>query len=130
VALLRQSAPARLLRLGGAGLTIGVAIVLAGVRLGRVELLLVGTFVAGIGFGAAFSGNLRTLLPLARPQERAGLLSIFYVVSYLALSVPAILAGLAAPVLGLPLTAGIYGAAVIGLALASLAVARTAADRP
>jgi MFS family permease len=121
VALLRQWAPARLLRLGGAGLAIGVAMVLAGVRVGHVEILLLGTLVAGVGFGAAFSGNLRTLLPLTPPQERAGLLSVFYVVSYLAFSIPAILAGLGAPVLGLRLTATVYGAVVIGLALASLA---------
>ncbi len=62
----------------------------------------------------------RKLLPLAAPGERAGLLSAFYVESYLAFSLPAILAGLAAPKLGLELTTYIYGAVIILLATASL----------
>jgi hypothetical protein len=49
--------------------------------------------VAGIGFGAGFQGAVRTVIPTAAPHERAGTLSIIFVVSYLALGVPAIAAG-------------------------------------
>ena len=76
----------------------------------RVSLMLVGTVVAGTGFGAAFSGSMRTVIPQAEAHERAGLLSTFYVEGYLSLSVPAILAGLVAPLVGLPLAADVYGA--------------------
>jgi len=76
--------------------------------------------VAGIGFGAAFSGSMRTVMPHAEVHERAGLLSAFYVEGYLSLSLPAILTGLVAPIAGLPLAADVYGAVVIVLALGSL----------
>ncbi len=125
VLALRHQEAARTLSAGIAGLVAGVAITLIGVRLQRVELMVLGAAVAGFGFGAAFSGNLRTLLPLAKLHERAGLLSAFYVISYLSFSLPAIAAGLAVPKLGLPETATIYGIAVIGLALVSL-ILRTA----
>ena len=36
------------------------------------------------------SGALRSIMPLALPHERAGLMSAFYVLSYLAFSLPAI----------------------------------------
>jgi MFS family permease len=82
--------------------------------------MLVGPVVAGIGFGAAFSGSMRTVLPHAEAHERAGLLSAFYVQGYLSFSLPAILAGLVAPIAGLRLAADAYGVVVIALALGSL----------
>jgi hypothetical protein len=67
-----------------------------------------------------FSGTLRTVLPLAKAHERAGLLSAFYVEGYLAFSLPAVLTGLFAPIVGLSLAADLYAAAVILMAVASL----------
>ena len=49
--------------------------------------------VAGGGFGAGFLGALRSVVPLALSHERAGLMSAFYVLSYLAFCVPSLLAG-------------------------------------
>ena len=62
---------------------------------------------------------MRTVLPLARTDERAGLLAAFYVVGYLSFSLPAVLAGLAVPMVGLTVAAYVYGAVVILMALAS-----------
>ena len=107
-------------RYGGLLANDGVAITLAGVQTQHVSLMLIGTVVAGIGFGAAFSGSMRTVLPNAEAHERAGLLSAFYVEGYLSFSLPAILTGLLAPIAGLPLAADIYGAVVVVLAVASL----------
>jgi hypothetical protein len=84
----------------------------------------IATVVAGFGLGSAFSGTVRMVLPLATAAERSGLLSTLYVESYLALSLPAVMAGLLAPVLGLPLSADIYGTVIILLAIASLIAAR------
>jgi hypothetical protein len=118
---------AKVLTIGTLTLAVGVAVTLAGVRLHAVPLLLLGTIVAGFGFGAAFSGTVRTLLPLAAAGERAGLLSAFYVESYLAFSLPAILVGLLAPVVGLPISAYIYGTVVLLLAISSLVAIRVSA---
>jgi MFS family permease len=117
---LRSAAPGRMLSGGIVALAVGVAITLAGVREQLVWLMLVGTVISGIGFGAAFSGTMRTVLPLAKTDERAGLLAAFYVEGYLSFSLPAVLAGLAVPMVGLTVAAYVYGTAVIAMALASM----------
>jgi MFS family permease len=123
VLLLRSAAPGRMVNGGIVALALGVAITLLGVRQQLVWLMLVGTVIAGIGFGAAFSGTMRTVLPLAKTDERAGLLAAFYVEGYLSFSLPAVLAGLAVPMVGLTVAAGVYGTAVIVMALASMIAA-------
>ena len=117
---LRNTSARRIFSGGIPALVSGVTITLAGVQMQHVSLMLVGTIVAGIGFGAAFSGSMRTVMPYAEAHERAGLLSAFYVEGYLSFSLPAILTGLVAPIAGLPLVADVYGAAVVALALGSL----------
>jgi sugar phosphate permease len=126
VFLFRKLTPHLALRIGIVIFTLGVVTTLAGVRFESVILLIAGTFLSGFGFGAAFSGIMRTLLPLADEHERAGLLSVFYVESYLAFSLPSILIGLLVPELGLPVSAYVYGSVVLVLALISLASMRRA----
>jgi hypothetical protein len=111
----------RLILLGTSTLSLGVAVSLFGIHQQQVAALLAGTVIAGAGFGSTFSGVMRALLPTAAPDQRAGLLSAFYVQSYLAFALPAVAAGLAVPVIGLSLTAYIYGAVIIVLAVISLA---------
>jgi hypothetical protein len=120
VLALRSAAPGRMLSRGIVALAVGVAITLAGVREQLVGLMLFGTVISGIGFGAAFSGTMRTVLPLAKPDERAGLLAAMYVEGYLSFSLPAVIAGLAVPMVGLTVAAYVYGTAVIVIALASM----------
>ena len=116
-----RTVPARRMLSGGTVvLAAGVAVTLAGVREQLVWLMLLGTVVSGIGFGAAFSGSMRTVLPLAKTDERAELLAAFYVEGYLSFSLPAVLTGLAVPMVGLTAAAYGYGAAVIVMALASM----------
>jgi MFS family permease len=116
---LRSASPRRMLSGGTVVLAVGVVITLAGVREQLVWLMLVGTVISGIGFGAAFSGTMRTVLPLAKTDERAELLSAFYVAGYLSFSLPAVLTGFTVPMVGLTAAAYAYGAAVILMALAS-----------
>ena len=77
--------------------------------------------VSGYGFGAAFLGAVATVTAGVAPGERGGLLSSVFVVGYLAFSVPAVAAGLAAGAAGLRPTAAVYGVAVIALALVAVA---------
>ncbi len=77
----------------------------------------VGTAVAGVGFGAGFQGGIRLVAPLAHPDQRAGVLSVLFIVSYLGLGIPAVAAGLAVVRGGgLVATSYEYGLAVIVLA--------------
>ncbi|TMV81203.1 MFS transporter [Thioclava sp. BHET1] len=119
---LRHVAAERTLILGTLSLALGMGLALAAVTLGSVVAIFAGVALAGIGFGASFSGAFRELLPRADAADRAGLLATFYVESYLAFSLPVILAGLAVPHLGLVTTATIYGSAIILLALTSAAL--------
>src|ERR1700749_5145322 len=97
-------------------LGLGVAVSMIGIQQQQVAALLTGTIIAGGGFGSTFSGTLRALLPTAEPHQRAGLLSAFYLQSYLAFSLPAVVAGLSVPRIGLSTTACIYSAGIILLA--------------
>jgi hypothetical protein len=128
VVVLRHTRAERALAIGTISLASGIAITLVGAALGLASLLLLGTVVSGVGFGSSFLVTLRTILPLAASGERAGLLSAYYVESYLAFSVPVILGGLFVPILGLVSTTLIYGTLVILLALMSAVITGTSAE--
>jgi hypothetical protein len=123
VAALKDWPSRRLIVMGTSTVPLGVAVSMIGIQQQQVIALLAGTMIAGAGFGATFSGTLRSLLPTAHPHERAGLLSAFYLQSYLAFALPAVAAGLAVPVIGLSVVAYLYGAAVILLTVISLMAA-------
>jgi len=82
-----------MLRIGASSLFIGAGITVAAVTLREPMVFFAGTILAGIGFGNGFQGALRSVVPLVAPTERAGLLSVVFVVSYLAMGVPAVVAG-------------------------------------
>ena len=109
--------PARTFALAGTGLIIlGVALVLVAVPTRSPILFFAGTAIAGGGFGAGFQGGLRTVVPLARPDERAGVIAVVYVISYLALGLPAIGAGVLVVHTTVTHTALLFGLGVIVLA--------------
>jgi predicted MFS family arabinose efflux permease len=120
---LLRNAPARSVMLTGiAALVAGVAITLVALSTGSAALFFAGTAVSGIGFGTGFQGGIRTVVPVAAPHERAGVLSLLFTVSYLGLGVPAVAAGfLAVHGAGLTGAARDYGAALILLAAFALA---------
>ncbi|MBL0371843.1 MFS transporter [Rhizobium sp. KVB221] len=130
-ALVLKSRPGtQVLTIGTLSLISGVAVTLAGVYLHLVPLMLLGAVVTGVGFGSCYSGALRIVLPLAHPDERAGLLSTFFIQSYLAFSLPTIAVGLIAPSIGLSNAAYLYGGIVILLAAISLAATRAPRREP
>jgi hypothetical protein len=66
----------------------------------------------------------RSLVPLALPHERAGLMSAYYALSYLAFCLPSFLAGNLTHAFGLVATADGYGAGLIILSVGALLMAR------
>lgn len=115
------------LAFGVSAKTLGILTVVAGVHLANVPLLLIGTIFTGAGFGTNFLGSIGTIMPLAKADERAGLLSAFYVQSYLAFSLPAILAGFLAKSAGYQVTTDIYATAILlllGIGLISIRAGR------
>jgi predicted MFS family arabinose efflux permease len=117
----RRVAARTVMLFGILALITGVAVTVTAVSLGSAAVFFAGSAIAGAGFGSGFQGGIRTVVPLAAAHERAGLVSLLYVVSYLGLGVPAVLAGFG--VMhggGLITTARYYGAAVIALAALAL----------
>lgn len=118
---LRSFPAPRAMRVASVLLALGVVVTLLGVNAGSGALFFAGTAVAGLGFGAGFQGAARTLLPAAAPHERAGLMAAFYVVSYVAMSIPATAAGIVAGRLPLAELTTYYGIVLVLLALSALA---------
>ncbi|MGY4492877.1 MFS transporter [Pseudomonas sp. TE3610] len=112
---LRASAADKVLRLGTLLLAVGIALVLLAANQQALLLFFIGAVIAGAGFGSGFLGSARSVLPLAHAHERAGLMSTFYVLSYLAFCVPAILAGFLVRTVGLVTTSDGYGLLQIAL---------------
>jgi MFS family permease len=105
---------------GVTSIAIGATILALAIAQGPLALFLVGTAIAGAGFGAAFSGSIRQIAPMVEAHQRAELFAAVYTVSYLAFGIPAIAAGLLVGVIGLPATvlgylAALVVAAVIGV---------------
>jgi MFS family permease len=117
VLLLRNAAPRRVMLFGTVALIVGVGVTLLAVDRSSAAWFFVGTVVAGAGFGGGFQGAIRTVVPLAAPHERSGLLSTLYVLSYLAMGLPAVIGGfLVVHGGGLLPTTREYGVAVMALA--------------
>ncbi|AUG06808.1 MFS transporter [Pseudomonas sp. S09G 359] len=127
---LRNRPADKVLRLGAGLLAIGVALILTAVHSASLPLFFIATLIAGSGFGAGFLGALRSVVPLALPHERAGLMSAFYVLSYLAFCLPSLLAGNLIRSFGLIATTDGYGAVLILLALSALAALMWQERRP
>lgn len=89
-----------------------------------------GAIITGLGFGAVFSGTLRTLLPAVATTNRARFFAAFYLTGYLAYGGSAVAAGLLSDRVGLNAAAITYAVATVLIAAIALIVQqrRTAAD--
>ncbi|RXE49174.1 MFS transporter [Chromohalobacter israelensis] len=139
VLTLRARSPHVAVLIGTGCLIVGMCVLLLGVHGRSVGILLGGTAFAGIGFGAAFMGAMRTVMPLAPPTERSALMAAFYVICYLSASLLAMAGGVATQHVGLLPTIYVYGGVVAALSLAAFLGALTqrsasghgmACDRP
>jgi MFS family permease len=129
VMALRNRSARAMLTFGASALVAGLGLTVLAIAAGSAALFFISAVVTGMGFGAGFQGAIRTVVPLAAPHERAGVLSVVYLVSYLGLGVPAVLAGLrvvhGGGILG---TAREYSLAV--MVLAAVALLGTLMRRP
>jgi MFS family permease len=118
---MRGVAPTRSMVIGALILAVGVGGTVAALSSGSLAFFFGAAVVSGFGFGTAFLGAMATLTRDVAPGERAALLAAVFTVSYLAFSLPAIAAGIAAGHIGLERTAEVYGLGVVGLALLAVA---------
>jgi MFS family permease len=110
------------LRGGAAGLAVGVALIVLGVVFESIALVWLGGLVEALAFGAAYGAIFRGLAPLAPEHQRAGTFAAVYVAAYLALGVPAVIAGQLIEPLGLLPTILGWTALIVLLAAVGLAI--------
>ncbi|CAO5237673.1 MFS transporter [Frankia sp. AgKG'84/4] len=91
--VLRDLTAGRMMTVGIATLAVGAVGSAGAIAAGSEAAYLVSTALAGVGFGASLQGGIRTVTPLASPEQRPGLLSAVFVVSYAGMGIPAVIAG-------------------------------------
>jgi hypothetical protein len=91
--LLQRYDAAVMTSVGASSLLAGVTIVMLALSYQSPAAFFLGTVVAGAGFGTSVQGAIGIVVPFAPPSQRAGVLSVIFVVSYLAMGAPAVVAG-------------------------------------
>jgi predicted MFS family arabinose efflux permease len=109
------------LPLGSAVIVVGCGLIAGAIAASSLALLLAGAAVAGLGIGLAFRAGLAAVNSRTPSAKRAEVDSSFFVVAYIAISLPIVGIGVAAQAVGLR-SAGIVFTALVGL----LALAVTA----
>jgi predicted MFS family arabinose efflux permease len=108
------------LPVGCAGLVVGVLMIGTAIAVASLALLCAGAVVAGVGQGMSFRAGLSTV-GAAAPQERRGAVTAsFFLVLYVAISIPVIGVGAAAQGLGLVTAGTVFSGLVAVLALVAL----------
>jgi len=121
VLALAARAPLRVMVYGAFALIAGTAASIGALGIQSAAGFFLATAVAGSGFGAGFQGAVRTVLPTAKAHERAGVLSVVFVVSYNAMGLPAMAAGfLVSRGSALLATAQVFGVVVSALSALAL----------
>jgi MFS family permease len=120
----------RAVALGCAVLVVGMVIIAVSLHFSSLALLIVGAVVAGVGQGISFSRGLAAVAERTPPDRRAEVSSTYFVIAYVAISLPVVGVGLAAEAWGLR-TAGIaFALAVCALAILCLAAILVEERRP
>jgi hypothetical protein len=107
----------------------GIALFTASITATSLPLLWAGAVVGGAGLGGAFTGTIRSLVPLAGAQERAALFSAIYTVSYITFGVPVIVAGLLLTTVGVTAIALTFAAVTLAAAAAGVVTQLATARR-
>ncbi len=110
------------LRGGCAILIAGVALVGASLLAASLPLLVAGATVAGFGQGLSFRAGLTSITAQSPPEKRAEVASSFFVVAYVAISIPVIGVGVGAQAASLKSAAIVFSAIDIALTLFALAL--------
>ena len=109
------------------GLIAGMGVLAAGLAASSLALLILGAVIAGAGQGLSFRSALAAVNQASPPAQRAEIASSFFVVAYVAISVPVIGVGVLAQSAGLE-TAGVVFACVVA-ALAAVVLLLLARSR-
>lgn len=118
------------LRLGCVGLIAGMAVFALGLDRGWLALVVAGGVIAGLGQGLSFRAGLAMVNRAAPAARRGEVASAFFVVAYIALSLPVVGVGVLAELVNLQFASVVFAgviAAISALVLALLTRAARAA---
>ncbi len=107
---------------GDIGLAASLLLAVIAVRYGHTWLILVDTIALGATFGLAFGGSLRHLGSVAPAHARGQVMSAYYLLGYLAMGVPTVIAGYLATQYSTATIFPWFAAAVAGACLAAAAI--------
>ena len=112
--------PDRVSLLGGCALlAVGTVVVAAGLLAASLALVLAGAVVAGLGQGASFRAGLQAVTGAAPAGQRSEVSATFFLVLYVAISIPVVGVGLGTQVFALVPTAVVFAGVVTLLAVAA-----------
>jgi MFS family permease len=114
-------APQRAVVMGCAILVVGMVILTVALYLSSLWGLIAAAIVGGVGQGICFSRGLAAVAELTPPGRRAEIASAYFVIAYVAISLPVIGEGLAAKLWGLRVAGVSFAIAVAILAIVCLA---------
>lgn len=106
---------------GALWITVGAATIVFAVQLSTPSLwlFLAGGVMLGAGAGAYFKSSLGTVIALSDPGNRAGALTVFFLIGYIGLSIPAVGLGMLAQHVADKTALLIFGAALVAGVAAS-----------
>jgi MFS family permease len=113
-------APRRAVALGSAILVVGMVGLAAALHFSSLPALIAASVISGLGQGISFSRGLAAVDKGTPADARAAVSSAYFVVAYIALSIPVVGAGLAAQAWGLHAGGTVFALAVGVLAAACL----------
>lgn len=115
--------PWRLMSGGAIVLVVGVAATIGALSLGSGPVFVLTAAMIGVGWGTTYLGSLGALTSVIPAAHRAAVMSAMFVVAYLSMSLPALVAGVIATVWDVIPAFRLLGAVVIVVALAVAIVA-------
>lgn len=117
---LRELPVARALDVGCGLLAVGVLVVASALLVASFPLLVAGAVVAGVGQGMSFSKGMAAVHARVDAGSRAAVTSSFFIVLYVAISLPVVGVGWASQVWGLVAAGVVFATGVALLALVAL----------
>jgi MFS family permease len=115
---------------GCGGLIVGMGIFAIGLAVSSLAPLVVGGVIAGFGQGLSFRAGLAAVNAESPAERRAEVASSFFVVAYVAISIPVVGVGVLAEVAGLRPAGLIFAGVVAALAAAVLVLLARARPSP
>ncbi|GAA3696319.1 MFS transporter [Gordonia hankookensis] len=119
----------RALVAGCAILVAGTLVLIVGLLASSLAALITGAVVCGIGQGLSFSKGLAAVVAASPADRRAEVTSTYFVVAYVAISIPIVGEGIAASHWGLRTSGVVFNVAVAVLALLALVLTMVAVAR-